>query len=390
MTPALNLLLETSEPKLPEPVISFLDPLPAVELSTESEQSRKTAKRPRAESSSNFDDQPSTKFGLLSSYLTSQEPFGLFSSQEKQDEAPGQTKALSDSEFELATDAESINYPAGSTIAQAIDSRTRNPFLDLSDDVSSTGPTVPQSTPRNPVLRPSGRALIKELFSTAETFNLPKGHPVIAFTEDQISGVLKVVAKKIVRTTQDMMERLVTQASELSLGPPSSQTPTFSRLPELGKAKSSSIGRGRFSETSGAIQSDDAFSSIGYSFEAHDPVRISDPPRSGNDAGCSRNDQESEPNVFEAGSSGGQTLVASKAEALKDKNKRSCNKQGRYVQPTKLRGREGRLPGHVKSCRKRTSRACSDAHIRVWTKRPPLEPLQILLYGQHFNIRKRS
>ena len=250
----------------------------------------------------------------MSSYLTSQDPFGLFSSQEKQDEAPGQTKALSDSEFELATDAESITYPAGSTIAQAIDSRTRNPLLGLSDDVSSTGPTVPQSTPCNPVLRPSGRALIKKLFSTAETFNLPKGHPVIAFTEDQIGGVLKVVAEGTVRTTQDMMERLVRQASELCLGPPSGQTPTSSRLPELGKPKSSSIGPGRFSETSGTIQSDDDFSSIDYSFEAHDPVRISDPPRSGNDAGCSR--KESEPDVFEAGSPGGQLWFERQEQAL--------------------------------------------------------------------------
>ena len=151
----------------------------------------------------------------------------------------------------METDAESVNYPAGSTIAQATNSRTRNPHLDFSDDIISTGATVPQSTPRKPVLRPSGRALMKELFSTAETFNLPKGHPVIAFSEEQISGVLKVVAEETARSTQDMMERLIKQASEMNLGPSGSQIPASPRLPELRKRESRSVDSGRYSETSG-------------------------------------------------------------------------------------------------------------------------------------------
>ena len=245
-------MLETSGCNLPEPVVTFLDPLPAVERSAESEQSRNATKRPRVGSSSIFDIQPPPKFGLLSACLTSQDPFGLYTSQETQDQIPGQTKTLSGSEYELETDAESVNYPAGSTIAQAIDSRTRNPHLDLSDGSISTEATVPQSTPGKPVLRPSGRALMKELFSTAETFNLPKGHPDIAFTEDQLSGVLKVEAEETARSFQDMMERLIKQASEMNLGPPGSQVPASPGLPELGKRKSRSVCSGRYSETSGA------------------------------------------------------------------------------------------------------------------------------------------
>ena len=266
LTPALNLLLEPSGCNLPEPIVTFLGPLPALEQSTENGQLRNAAKRPRVGSSSNFYVQPPPKFGPLTADITSQDPFGLHTSQETQAQTSRQTKAFSGSEYELETDAESVNYPDGSTIAQAIDSK--NSHLDLSDGSVSTDATVPQSTPHNPVLRPSGRALMKELFSTAEMFNLAKGHPVIAFTEEQISGVLKVVAEETARSTQEMMERLIKQTSEMNLGPSGSQTPASPRLSELGKRRNRSVGSSRYSETSGALQSDDDFSSIGYSFEA--------------------------------------------------------------------------------------------------------------------------
>ena len=93
------------------------------------------------------------------------------------------------------------------------------------------------------------------------------------------------MAGKTAKSTHDMMEKLIKQASEMNLGPSCNPILTSSSHSGPGKRKSRSVGSGRYSETSGALHSDDDFSSIGYSFEAQDPVRISDPPRSGNGAG---------------------------------------------------------------------------------------------------------
>ena len=151
--------------------------------------------------------------------------------------------------------------------------------MDISDSGSTIGPTTMQGATKNTGLRTSGRALIKEFFSESEPFNLPKGHPVIAFTEDQISAVSKVVAEKTARTTQDAMERLISQVNELNISPGSSGAQSTGRATGLGKRYRPSICSGRYSDTSGAIQIDDDFSSIGYSFEGQETSKIAHPHR---------------------------------------------------------------------------------------------------------------
>ena len=42
-------------------------------------------------------------------------------------------------------------------------------------------------------------------------------------------------------------------------------------------------------------------------------------------------------------------LLSPEAKALKDRSKRSRNKQGRYVQPAAAQGTEGKLPAPAKS-----------------------------------------
>ena len=101
VTPALNPLLETSSCNLSEPVVTFLDPLPAEGQSTGNEQPRNAAKRPKVESSSNFDVQPLPKLGLLWSHLTSQDPFGLYTGQGIHDRLSGQSRTFSGSELDM-------------------------------------------------------------------------------------------------------------------------------------------------------------------------------------------------------------------------------------------------------------------------------------------------
>ena len=67
------------------------------------------------------------------------------------------------------------------------------------------------------VLLPTSRALIKEHFQTNEPFNFPQGHPVIAFTEDQLSSLLKIVADETVRASQDMLEGIIQKTTRLTL-----------------------------------------------------------------------------------------------------------------------------------------------------------------------------
>ena len=190
-----NLPPETERPELSEsPVIV---PVSSTETThqPETDVPRGSAKRPRIGSSTTVDAQPPLKFGLLSSYLINADPISVQSRQIEQNDPFRSTRGASSSEVELETDADSTSRPAGSTIAQAIAAKTKSPSLNISDSGSTIGPTVMQGATKSTGLRTSGRALIKEFFSETEPFNLPKGQPVIAFTDDQISAVLKVVAE---------------------------------------------------------------------------------------------------------------------------------------------------------------------------------------------------
>ena len=124
---------------------------------------------------------------------------------------------------EVRTDAESSDS-AGSTLAQALNSRGGVPRAEFSDDSSSVAVTRPKDISIIPPLRVSSRALIKEYFARTETVNLIQGHPTIAFSQDQISSVLRIVADETARASFDMLENLIQRANELRLDPkPSSK-----------------------------------------------------------------------------------------------------------------------------------------------------------------------
>ena len=123
----------------------------------------------------------------------------------------------SNSEVGLENDVESAHNPTGSTVAQALNIQSQKSFLDFGDSDSAFIPVGQPSTSRSTMLGPSSRGLIKEFFTNAETFDFPKGHATIAFTDDQISTVVKAVAEETARTPCDMMEKLIRKASELNL-----------------------------------------------------------------------------------------------------------------------------------------------------------------------------
>ena len=174
-------------------------------------------------------------------------------------------------------------------------------------------------------------------FAEADPFFFPKGHPVIAFTEDQVSTVLKVVAEETARSTQTMLEEIIKQASKLNLGFDGNRSSPLTSTC-AGKFKRRSSGSEQYSDTSGALRSDDEFSSIGYSFEGPEHQEVAAPTAATNRPSCSHTDPTSFQSPFIAGSPGEQTLASLKAEAIADCSKLSRNKRGCFSQASTTRG----------------------------------------------------
>ena len=277
ITPAANSSTGTPGLSATTPVVTFLGPPGLNSSQTESERPRSSTKRPRAGSYSASGIQPLPKFGLKSSYLIRQSPSGQEVDSTKnrntrsQDEIPSNSAIEPESDFKVNTD------PAGSTIAQALDTRARDLHRELSDDDSAFTPYRFQGTPRKTALKTSGRALINECFAETDPFFFHRGHPVIAFTEDQVSTVLKVVAEEAARSTQTMLEEIVKQASKLNLGLEGNRSSPLTTT-GTGKSKRGIAGSVQYSDSSEALRSDDEISRIGYSFEGPEHQEVAAPP----------------------------------------------------------------------------------------------------------------
>ena len=187
--------------------------------------------------------------------------------------------------------AESSFNPAGSTIAQALDLKSRQLNVESSDAESAFTTVGLPVVSRSQSLKPTSRALIKEHFQTNEPFNFPQGHPVIAFTEDQLSSVLKIAADETVRASQDMLEGIIQQTRRLTLEATTSNMATPTSLGAGQHQRSRSATPGQLSDTSGALQSDDEFSNIGYSYERPETETINAPPKASEGASCSYADR---------------------------------------------------------------------------------------------------
>ena len=275
----------------------------------------------------------------------------------------------SGSEVDRASDSES-GPNAGSTLADALKTVPDCSLPVCSDQSSVATPFDPPPEPRDVPLGGRSRAVIKEHFENSERIRFPPGHPVVAFTESQISAVVRAVADETARASYDMLENLVYRASRLSLasrpGGTKSSNGSSSRrgssvVTSAGRNRSSSTER--YSETSGALQSNDDFGSLGYSFEHSDAeMQIGQSP-SEPIPGSSRTDPQSPHTTFNLDSPGLQTLAALKKEAVADRQqkKRSTKAKGK--------GQSGRGT----SARVKTTRTCKvmkEAYFRgmEWTR----------------------
>ena len=275
----------------------------------------------------------------------------------------------SESEVDRASDSES-GPNAGSTLADALKTVHDCSLHVCSDQSSVATPFDPPREPRDVPLGGRSRALIKEHFENRERIRLPPGHPVVAFTESQISAVMRAVADETARASYDMLENLVYRASRLSLasrpgGTKSSKGCSSRRgssvVTSAGRNRSSSTER--YSETSGALQSNDDFGSLGYSSEHSDAeMQIGQSP-SEPIPGSSRTDPQSPQTTFNLDSPGLQTLAALKKEAVADRQQK--------IRSTKAKGKG--QSGRGTSARVKTTRTCKvmkEAYFRgmEWTR----------------------
>ena len=205
ITPAVN--LSADSPGFPPaiPAVTFLGPPLANSSQPESEHSRSSAKRPRAGSCSTSGIQPPPKFGVMSS-LIRHPSAGQRTDSAERDTAMNRKEYHSTSAVESKSDPDVVTDSAGSTIAQALNPKPLEIHCESSDTDSSFAPIRFQRTSKYSTFKPSGGALIKEYFAGADRFFFPKGQPLIFFTVDQVSTVLKVVAEENARSTQLMLE----------------------------------------------------------------------------------------------------------------------------------------------------------------------------------------
>ena len=246
------------------------------------------------------------------------------------------------------TDAESSFKPAGSTIAQPLDLKSRQPNVESSDAETAFTTVGLPVVSRSQSLKPTSRALIKEHFQTNEPFNFPQGHPVIAFTEDQLSSVLKIVADETVRVSQDMLEEIIQQTRRLTLEATTSNMATTTPLDVGQYQRSRSATPGQLSDTSGALQSDDEFSSISYSYERPETETTVAPPKASEGASCSYADRRVDTPLTAADSPDAQTLASLKAEAMKDQGKIPRYQRGRFSSISRGKGTRRQI---TRSCK---------------------------------------
>ena len=95
-------------------------------------------------------------------------------------------------------------------------------------------------------------------------------------------------------------------------------------------------------------QSDDEFSSIGYSYERPETETIIAPPKTSEGASRSYADRRVDTLFTADDSPDAQILASLKAEAMKDQGKLPRNQRGRLSSSSRATGPADRSQGHVK------------------------------------------
>ena len=122
----------------------------------------------------------------------------------------------------MDTDTGSI---ARSTLAQALYSPSKpgNVSLPQTSSQDMSDPLPPE--PRGPTpLSSTSRLIIKQCFEETNPTYLSPGHMTVAFNQDQINSILRIVADESARASYEMLNSVVVRASRLNLHSPRGTT----------------------------------------------------------------------------------------------------------------------------------------------------------------------
>ena len=189
----------------------------------------------------------------------------------------------------------------------------------------------------------TSRAIIKQCFKEVNPICLDPGHPVVAFNQDQITSILRIVADESARASFEMINSVVQRASKLNL---SSNKPTATRA----RARSSS-GPDTDTDISGYVTtygpreldcSPGIVSDAESQRDLQSSISLPSPPVF---AGMGRPDPTSNQGSPIGSSPGSQTLATIKKEAMKEKKQtgKSSSTRTKSRGPPKPRRRIGRI-----------------------------------------------
>ena len=242
------------------------------------------------------------------------------------------------------TDLESGHYKR-STLADAIAAPVHNfapHFSEGSEHVSPdeaiqrSGGPAPHSI--------HSQELIRTYFEKTHSFSLPQGHPTISLNQEQIGHILRIVADETARASFEMLNSVVTRASQLSFrDSPTKRKTQMHRPMSVRSCTSGSEGdltsfgtddMGRDIDSRGATSGGDFWGDedAGNCSSRLSGIEVPSPPA----PGSSRTDLNGTPNSGACGSPGNQTLAELKQEASKAKHK------GRKRPPPKSKAKNPR------------------------------------------------
>ena len=196
-------------------------------------------------------------------------------------------------------------------------------YLTCNSDGSDYESTIqaPVAVSREAPISISSREIIRKCFAETNPISLPQGHPTVAFNQEQMCQMLKVVADETAKSTFGMMNSLILKASQLNLNQSPHSAKSMHRPKSVqSTGTDSETDRYTFRHRTPSGQSD--FWTTDHSREQTpsraSEINIPSPPV----PGCSRNDLRSPALEKTADSPGAQTLAELKREAAVTKTKK--------------------------------------------------------------------
>ena len=211
---------------------------------------------------------------------------------------------------------------------------------------SCNEPSFPDATeaPSPALLSGPSRAIIKQCFTQTNPICLDPGHPTVAFNQDQISRILRIVADESARASFEMLNSVVQRASRLNFGEPPRTVSRSRAQSTLGPETDPDIGSD--SVITYGSRRDDSSPGITSEVESRQDfqssVSLPTPPAFTN---AKQFDLQGHPESSAVPSPGAQTLATLKQEAMREKRNQGKQKstKSKTEGPARPRRRVGQI-----------------------------------------------